>query len=251
MSWYSMSQARPWSLSQSVSAPPNKSIRTDTSPGSIEPALRHACFRASNVLFTNSWRNFLVGVLAGIFTLIFWLILVLWGQLFKVIGIDFFMDLFTEDWFVIPVLAVAFGLGVSLFRDLIREVLEALENRPYDIVLMDMQMPILDGLSTARRIRGLKGEVARIPIIALTANAMTGDRDRCLEAGMNDYISKPFYPEDLLGKILSWTAPGSAVAANGRDCAEAETAPSRQKALDELLALLDRVEAELGPAQSS
>lgn len=74
------------------------------------------------VLFTNSWRNFLVGVLAGIFTLIFWLILMLWGQLFKVIEIDFFMELFTEDWFVIPVLSVAFGLGISLFRELTRVI---------------------------------------------------------------------------------------------------------------------------------
>ena len=70
------------------------------------------------VLFTNSWRNFLVGILAGIFTLIFWLILMLWGQLFKVIEIDFFAELFSRDWFLIPVLAVAFGLGISLFRDL-------------------------------------------------------------------------------------------------------------------------------------
>ena len=69
-------------------------------------------------LFTNSWRNFLVGVLAGIFTLVFGLILLLWGQLFRVIGIDFFFDLFSEDWFLFPVLAVAFGLGISLFRDL-------------------------------------------------------------------------------------------------------------------------------------
>ena len=74
------------------------------------------------VLFTNSWRNFLVGALAALFTLIFWLILMLWGQLFKVIEIDFFYDLFTEDWFVIPVLAVAFGLGVSLFRELTRVI---------------------------------------------------------------------------------------------------------------------------------
>jgi hypothetical protein len=73
---------------------------------------------AYEVLFTYSWRNFLVGVLAGIFTLIFWLILVLWGQLFKIIEIDFFFKLFREDWFLIPVLAVAFGLGISLFRDL-------------------------------------------------------------------------------------------------------------------------------------
>ena len=74
------------------------------------------------VLFTNSWRNFLVGVLAALFTGIFWLILLLWGRLFQVIGIAFFWDLFTEDWFAIPVLAVAFGLGISLFRDLTRVI---------------------------------------------------------------------------------------------------------------------------------
>ncbi len=75
-----------------------------------------------DVLFTNSWRNFLVGVLSAIFTLIFWLILTLWAQLFRIIEINFFYDLFTEDWFIIPVLAVAFGLGISLFRELIRVI---------------------------------------------------------------------------------------------------------------------------------
>lgn len=74
------------------------------------------------VLFTNSWRNFLVSLLAGLFTLIFWLILVLWGQLFRVIGIEFFRDLFREDWFVIPVLSVAFGTGILLFRNLTRVI---------------------------------------------------------------------------------------------------------------------------------
>ena len=74
------------------------------------------------VLFTNSWRNFLVGVLAALFTGIFWLILLLWGRLFQVIGIGFFSQLFTEDWFAIPVLSVAFGLGISLFRDLTRVI---------------------------------------------------------------------------------------------------------------------------------
>ena len=74
------------------------------------------------VLFTNSWRNFLVGVLSGLFAFIFWLILMLWAQLFKVIEIDFFYDLFTEEWFSIPALCVAFGLGISLFRDLTRVI---------------------------------------------------------------------------------------------------------------------------------
>ncbi len=70
------------------------------------------------VLFTNSWRNFLVGALSGLFVLVFWLILTLWGQLFKVIDIDFFWTLFRDDWFLYPVLSVAFGTGVIIFRDL-------------------------------------------------------------------------------------------------------------------------------------
>jgi hypothetical protein len=70
------------------------------------------------VLFTNSWRNFLVAALSAVFVLVFWLVLVLWGQLFKVIEIDFFHELFREEWFIFPVLSVAFGLGVIMFRDL-------------------------------------------------------------------------------------------------------------------------------------
>ncbi len=74
------------------------------------------------VLFTNSWRNFLVTALSAIFVLIFWLILVLWGELFRVIEIDFFRDLFREDWFILPVLGFALGLGMIIFRDLTRVI---------------------------------------------------------------------------------------------------------------------------------
>lgn len=70
------------------------------------------------VLFTNSWRNFLVTGMSALFVAVFWLILMLWGQLFKIIDVDFFWDLFREDWFVFPVLSVAFGIGVIMFRDL-------------------------------------------------------------------------------------------------------------------------------------
>jgi Domain of unknown function (DUF4153) len=73
-------------------------------------------------LFTNSWRNFLVTALAGIFVLIFWLVLVLWGELFRVIEIDFFRDLFREDWFIFPVLGFALGLGMIIFRNLTRVI---------------------------------------------------------------------------------------------------------------------------------
>lgn len=76
----------------------------------------------------------------------------------------------------------------------------------YDLILMDCQMPEMDGYETSQNIRsGLCGEeIARLPIIALTANAMTGDREKCLAAGMNDYLSKPIVPEDLLAQLEQW-----------------------------------------------
>ena len=80
------------------------------------------------------------------------------------------------------------------------EVLKALQRRPYDGVLMDVQMPELDGLETTRRIRSeLKSSVQ---IIAVTANAMEQDREQCMQAGMDGYISKPYLVE-VLRKVLS------------------------------------------------
>jgi len=81
-----------------------------------------------------------------------------------------------------------------------KEVLAALKRRSYDIVLMDVQMPEMDGLEAARLIRSEK--VDRPYIIAMTAHAMKGDREVCLEAGMNDYVSKPVRMEELRAAIL-------------------------------------------------
>lgn len=74
------------------------------------------------ILFTYSWRNFIVLALAALFVLVFWLILFLWGQLFRVIEIDFFYELFRKDWFLFPVLGFAHGLGVIIFRELTRVI---------------------------------------------------------------------------------------------------------------------------------
>ena len=78
-----------------------------------------------------------------------------------------------------------------------QEVLEALERGRYDVILMDVQMPEMDGLEASRQI-GARYEASERPrIIAMTANAMAGDRKRCLDAGMDDYLSKPVRLEDL------------------------------------------------------
>jgi CheY-like chemotaxis protein len=80
-----------------------------------------------------------------------------------------------------------------------REALEKLETAvpPYDLVLMDVQMPVLDGLETTRVMRR-DPRWTNLPVVAMTAHAMTGDREKCLEAGMNGYISKPVQPAHLI-----------------------------------------------------
>ena len=75
---------------------------------------------------------------------------------------------------------------------------------PVDLILMDMQMPVMDGLAATRCLREREQGGARIPILAMTANAMAGDRERCLEAGMDDHIAKPIDPEKLYAALLRW-----------------------------------------------
>ena len=98
------------------------------------------------------------------------------------------------------------GLWVDLAPDG-AVALERVQQNAYDVVLMDMQMPVMDGLTATRQIRQLSW-LQELPILAMTANAMTGDRERCLEAGMNDYIAKPIDPQDLAAKLLRWVKPG-------------------------------------------
>jgi len=89
------------------------------------------------------------------------------------------------------------------------QAIEALRRERYDLVLMDCQMPVLDGYEATRRIRRLADEQMRsVPVVAVTAHAMKGDREKCLEAGMNDYLSKPFQQSDLLAVLTRWLNKG-------------------------------------------
>lgn len=87
-----------------------------------------------------------------------------------------------------------------------KEALEALRLRSYDLVLMDCQMPEMDGYEACRRIRDPKTDIRNhtIPVIALTGHSMKGDREKCIEAGMNDYITKPLDANELAGALLKW-----------------------------------------------
>ncbi|MBN1506021.1 MAG: response regulator [Sedimentisphaerales bacterium] len=97
------------------------------------------------------------------------------------------------------------GLRVDAVADG-TEAVKALESIPYDLVLMDVQMPEMDGLEATERIRAADSRVLNhdIPIVAMTAHAMQGDRENCLKAGMNDYISKPISPKALAEVLDRW-----------------------------------------------
>ena len=86
------------------------------------------------------------------------------------------------------------------------EVLDALAAIPYDLVLMDVQMPEMDGFKATQQIRDRTSGALNpgIPVIAMTAHAMAGDREKCLAAGMNDYVSKPIAPDDLARTLKQW-----------------------------------------------
>jgi two-component system, sensor histidine kinase and response regulator len=90
------------------------------------------------------------------------------------------------------------------------------KDNPYDLVLMDMQMPVMDGIEATRAIRSEK-RFDDLPIIAMTANAMSADRDRCLEAGMNDHIAKPIEPDELFMMLTQWIRGGSSRARTSGD----------------------------------
>ena len=89
------------------------------------------------------------------------------------------------------------------------EALKLLEQAEYDAVFMDCNMPEMDGYETTRKIRQLHSEISQIPIVAMTANVLKGDREKCIQSGMNDYTKKPLKIEKLVEKLKRWVGEGS------------------------------------------
>ena len=98
------------------------------------------------------------------------------------------------------------GLKITLANDG-QEAVNAVKENEYDAVLMDVQMPVMDGYTATREIRK-DGRFKELPIIAMTANAMAGDREKSLDAGMNDHVAKPIDTKELFSTLAKWIEPG-------------------------------------------
>jgi two-component system sensor histidine kinase/response regulator len=123
------------------------------------------------------------------------------------------------------------GLDTETVVDGLQAV-ERLAEGGIDLVLMDMQMPVMDGIAATLAIRQLPDR-ADLPIVAMTANVMAGDRERCLAAGMNDHIAKPIDPQELFDKLRQWVRPMRRTAASDADAVAVEPAVLSLAVLDE------------------
>jgi len=123
-----------------------------------------------------------------------------------------------------------------------KQAVESLRNQTYDLVLMDISMPEMNGMQATAVIRELAGDKGRIPIIAMTAHAIKGDREKFLAAGMNDYISKPI-DKQLLFKVLEKWLPESPAAAQAVTAEEAES--QAQQVLD--ISTLEQLARDTSP----
>jgi len=90
-----------------------------------------------------------------------------------------------------------------------REAVEMAQKNNYDVILMDIQMPEMGGYEATENIRKLESDIKDIPIIAMTAHAMAGDREKSIEGGMNDHVTKPIDPDELFNSLLQWVKPGA------------------------------------------
>ena len=132
------------------------------------------------------------------------------------------------------------------------EALRAVSEADFDLILMDVQMPEMDGLEATRRIREIDGWARIVPIVAMTANALKGDREKCIQAGMNDYLSKPIDRVELFAKIAFWTEKASGGAPHRNPCraspcrtmtiAEGGEAPLAEASANAMQGILDELD---------
>jgi two-component system sensor histidine kinase/response regulator len=92
-----------------------------------------------------------------------------------------------------------------------QEGVDAAKKNQHDAILMDIQMPVMDGFTASREIRNLRSEIRHVPIIAMTAHAMAGDEQKSIEAGMNDHVTKPIDPGQLFATLQKWIKPGEKI----------------------------------------
>ncbi|SBS28699.1 Signal transduction histidine-protein kinase BarA [Marinomonas aquimarina] len=118
--------------------------------------------------------------------------------------------------------------------------LNRIKEKPYDIVLMDLQMPVMDGFEATRAIRN-DSHYKDLPIVAMTANAMSGDKERCLEAGMQDHIAKPIDPVELYKALVKWITPRE-----GLGEAQRAAPLAQQDGMDYALPNLEELNIEAG-----
>ncbi|MDP3184406.1 MAG: response regulator [Anaerolineales bacterium] len=136
--------------------------------------------------------------------------------------------LLAEDNLINQKLAVVLLQKAGFSVDTVENGLQAIEKvqkEPYNAVLMDVQMPEMDGFEATRRIRRWEGGEKHIPIIAMTAHVLKGDRERCLEAGMDDYVSKPLESQAFLAALDRWALPHAEGAPRPADKMETQPDP--------------------------
>ena len=141
----------------------------------------------------------------------------------------------------------SFGCRVAVVSNGL-EAVAAVRSSPFDFIFMDCQMPIMDGLTATRRIRSFERDESRshTPVIALTANAFAEDRARCIDAGMDDYLSKPYSEDQLYGMLQTWlqATPATNAVAVHNDDRNAEKLPPARAAADAPPAALDTAIAD-------
>jgi PAS domain S-box-containing protein len=121
------------------------------------------------------------------------------------------------------------GLNITLANNG-QEAVNAVKENNYDAVLMDVQMPVMDGYTATREIRNLKSEIRNVPIIAMTAHAMAGDEDKSLQAGMNGHVTKPIDPDQLFAALQKWIKPSEKRLTTHKPVVSDEV-PDREKVL--------------------